>query len=83
MLAQPSFTKRDPGSYVEIGYRIQQIISNPKVQRVQEVTVSRLPSERPEEWRRVLEDIAGTSGIRVEEIDEKAVRIGWRGYCEA
>ncbi|WP_311969322.1 DUF1654 domain-containing protein [Pseudomonas baltica] len=83
MLAQPAFTKKDPGSYAEIGSRLQKIIADPKVQRLQEVTVSRLPDERPEEWRRVLDDISGTHGIRVDETDEAAVKIGWREYCEA
>lgn len=83
MLALLAFTKKDPGGYAEIGSRLQRIIADPKVQRLQEVTVSRLPVERPEEWRRVLEDISGTHGIRVDEINEGAVKIGWREYCEA
>jgi hypothetical protein len=83
MLHQPEFTKSDPGSYEEIGRRIQRMIEDPRVQRLQSVTVYRLPGERYENWRRVLSDISETDGIEISELHDKGVRIGWRKYCEA
>jgi hypothetical protein len=83
MLRQPEFTKSDVGSYADIGHRIQKIISDPKVQRTQMVTVTRLPTDKPDAWRRVLAEISETAGIQVDKLDDQVVRIGWREYCEA
>jgi hypothetical protein len=82
MLHQPEFTKSDPGSYEEIGRRIQRMIADPRVQRLQSVTVYRLPFERDENWRQVLTEISETEGIEVSEQQDQGVRIGWRKYCE-
>lgn len=82
MLQQPAFTKSQPG-YEQIGYRVQRIIADPKVQRIQFVTVGRLPEERIEDWVRLVEEISETAGVRVEHQDEDTIRIGWGGYIEA
>jgi hypothetical protein len=83
MLHQPEFTQAKPRSYEQIGHRVKEIISDPKVQKVQFVTVSRLPNEGASEWRRLMIEIASTQGIRVEKLDKDSFKIGWREYCEA
>lgn len=83
MLHQPDFTQTKPRSYEQIGHRVKEIISDPKVQRVQCVTVCRLPNEGQAEWRQLMNEIASTQGIRVQRLDEDSFKIGWREYCEA
>lgn len=83
MLFQPEFSQTKPRSYEQIGHRVKEIISDPKVQRVQFVTVSRLPNEGQAEWRLLMNEIASTQGIRVQRLDEDSFKIGWREYCEA
>jgi len=82
MLHQPDFTQTKPRTYEQIGHRVQRIIADPKVQRIQTVTVSRLPNEDPGDWRRLLSELAETAGIRVDQVEGGAVRIGWREYCD-
>lgn len=82
MLHQPDFTQAKPRSYEQIGHRVQQIIANPQAQKTQSVTVSRLPSEDPGDWRRLLNELAETAGIRVEPLQGEAVKIGWQEYCD-
>lgn len=83
MLSQPEFSQNKPRSYEQIGHRVKEIISNPKVQKVQSVTVSRLPNEGHADWRRLMNEIANTAGIRVQKLDSDSFLIGWREYCEA
>jgi hypothetical protein len=82
MLQQPEFTQIKPRTYEQIGLRIKQIISDPKIQKVQCVTISKLPNENSADWRRLLNEMAGTAGIRVEELGGECFRVGWREYCE-
>jgi len=83
MLHQPEFTQTKPRSYEQIGHRVKEIISDPNVQKVQFVTVSRLPNEGKSDWWRLMNEIASTQGIRVQRVDEDSFNIGWREYCEA
>lgn len=82
MLHQPDFTQTKPRTYEQIGHRVKQIISDPKVQRLQFVVISRLPNESPADWRRLLIEMASTSGIRVERVEGESFKVGWREYCE-
>jgi hypothetical protein len=83
MLHQPDFTQTKPRTYEQIGHRVQRLIADPRVQRIQSITVSRLPNEDPADWRRVLQELTETAGVRVDEVENGAVKIGWRDYCEA
>lgn len=82
MLAQPDFTQSQKRTYEQIGHRVKEIMSDPKVQRREFVTITRLPNEDPADWRRLLNEMAGTAGIRVERDEDGAYRVGWREYCE-
>ena len=82
MFHQPDFSQTKPRSYEQIGHRVRQIISDPKVQKIQSVTISRLSNEDPADWRKLLNEIAGTAGIRVEEVEAGKFKVGWEEYCE-
>lgn len=83
MLQRPAFTTTIPHTYEQIGHRVQRILADPRVQKTQSVTVTRLPDELPEDWNRLMADIAETSGIRLEDKDDDAVQITWKEYCES
>jgi len=83
VLQRPNFTSTTPHTYEQIGHRVQRILADPKAQKTQSVTIGRLPDERPEDWRRLMGEIAETAGIHLDEMDEGIVRITWTGYCES
>lgn len=72
----------EPSSYEKLGRRIQQIVSDPKVQKYQAVNVSRREEESPEAWDRVLRELDETDGITVERLEPGCVRIGWKRYID-
>lgn len=79
----PYPTTKPRNSYELVGRRLQGLIASPRVQRIQLVEVSRRDDESPEAWRQVLQDIGDTAGIRIEHLEDGAVRIGWREYCDS
>ena len=83
MLLAPAFTTTTPHTYEQIGHRVQRILADPKRQKTQSVTVARLPDELPADWRRLMNEIGDTAGIRIDELDDDAVLITWKEYCEA
>lgn len=82
MLAQPDLIHSQKRTYEQIGHRVKEIMSDPKVQRRQFVTITRLSNEDPADWCRLLNEMASTAGIRVERDEDGAYRVGWREYCE-
>ncbi|UNM22099.1 DUF1654 domain-containing protein [Pseudomonas sp. ArH3a] len=79
----PYSVSKPRNSYELVGRRLQRIIASPRVQRIQLVEVSRREDESPEAWHQVIQDIGDTAGIRVEHLEDGAVRISWREYCDA
>jgi hypothetical protein len=83
-MSRPAFTTSPPpSSYETAGRRLQALIAAPSVQKVQAVTVTRLEHEAPDDWKRLLDEISETAGVKVEALDSGTVRIGWREYCDA
>ena len=83
-MSHPAFsTSQMTSSYQATGRRLQSLIAAPGVQKVQAVTVARLDHESPEDWRRLLDEISETAGVRIEHLEGGAVRIGWREYFDA
>lgn len=83
-MAHPAFTTSKPhSSYEAAGRRLQALISAPGVQKYQAVTVHRLDHESPEDWKRLLDEIGETAGVRVEYLEGGTFRIGWREYCDS
>ena len=83
MIHAPYPTPKPRNSYELVGRRLQGLIASPRVQRIQLVEVSRRDDESPEAWHQVIQDIGDTAGIRVEHLEDGAVRIGWREYCDS
>jgi hypothetical protein len=71
-----------PNSYEQVGRRIQKIVSDPKVQKHQAVSVTRREEETLEAWERVLQELDETDGVTVERMDKDCVRIGWKRYID-
>lgn len=69
-------------AYEHVGRRIQMMVSDPKVQKHQAVSIKRRGDESPEAWERVLQELDETDGITVERLDQDHVRIGWRSYLD-
>lgn len=72
----------NPNSYEQVGRRIQRIVSDPGVQRVQAATVVKRDDESPDAWERVLQELDETDGITVERLGTDSVRIGWQRYVD-
>lgn len=71
-----------PDSYEQVGRRIQRMVSDPGVQKVQAATVVRRDDEAPEAWERVIQELDETDGITVERLDPDCVKIGWKKYID-
>lgn len=69
-------------SYEHVGRRIQKMVSDPKIQKLQAVSITRREDEAPEAWERVLQELDETDGITVERLDQDRVRIGWKSYID-
>lgn len=72
----------NPNSYEQVGRRIQRIVSDPSVQKVQAVTVEKRDDESPEAWERVLREFDETDGVTVVRLSSESVRIGWEKYID-
>lgn len=83
MLSQPDFTRSKPRTYEQIGHRVKEIISDPRVQKNQFAIISRLPDESPTDWRRLLSEMAGTAGIKIQRVEGDGYRVAWQEYCES
>lgn len=70
-------------TYELAGRRLQALIAAPSVQKRMAVTVSRLEHEREEDWQRLIDEISETAGVMVESLDDGAVRIGWKQFCDS
>jgi hypothetical protein len=71
-----------PNSYEQVGRRIQQMVSDPKVQKHQAVNITRREDESPEAWERVIQELDETDGVTVERPEPDSVRIGWKRYID-
>ncbi|BBH46929.1 DUF1654 domain-containing protein [Pseudomonas sp. KU43P] len=77
-----AFSHSPSRSYERLGYRIQQAIASPHVQKRQFVELRPAPGESPADWQRILHDLEDTSGVKVERMDTGAVRIAWCDFSE-
>jgi hypothetical protein len=82
-MPQPAFSQSPARSYERLGYRIQQAISSPHVQKRQFVEVKPSADESPTDWKRLISDLEETSGITIDTLESGVIRIGWRGFTES
>lgn len=71
-----------PTSYEQVGRRIQRLVSDPKVQKRQAVSITRREDETPEAWEQVLQELDETDGITVERLEPGCIRLGWKRYID-
>ncbi|MGF6140472.1 DUF1654 domain-containing protein [Pseudomonas laurylsulfatiphila] len=69
-------------TYEQVGRRIQRMVSDPNVQKVQTITIARRDDESPDAWERVIQEFEETGGITVERLEDDSVRIGWQTYVD-
>lgn len=69
-------------SYEQVGRRIQKLVADPKVQKRQVVTVSRLDDESSEAWNRVLTELEETDGVDVERHEDGSALIAWKQFID-
>lgn len=77
-----AFSQTPGSSFERLGQRVQRLICSPHVQKVQMIDVLPEPSETLGDWNRLIEDLEGTHGVRVERLESGAFRIGWREFIE-
>ncbi|WP_368607544.1 DUF1654 domain-containing protein [Pseudomonas fulva] len=77
-----AFSHSPSRSYERLGYRIQQAIASPHVQKRQFIELTPTPDECSADWARILNDLEETTGIRIERLESGGVRIGWREFTE-
>jgi len=77
-----AFSHSPSRSYERLGYRIQQAIASPHVQKRQFIELTPTSDECSADWARILNDLEETTGIRVERLESGVVRIGWREFTE-
>lgn len=82
MISSNASTALTPNSYEQVGRRIQQMVSDPKVQKHQAVSITKRQDETLEGWEQVLEELDETDGITVERLEPGCVRIGWKRYID-
>lgn len=69
-------------SYERLGYRIQQAVASPHVQKRQFVELTPAPDESAADWARILRELEETTGIQVERLASGVIRIGWHEFSE-
>lgn len=74
-----AFSQSPSRSYERLGYRIQQAIASPHVQKRQFVELRPTSDESSADWARILKDLEETTGVRIDRMETGAIRIGW---CE-
>ena len=77
-----AFSHSPSHSYERLGYRIQQAVASPHVQKRQFVELMPAPDESTADWARILNDLENTTGIRVERLESGLIRIGWREFSD-
>jgi len=82
MMLQLALSHSPSRSYERLGYRIQQAIASPHVQKRQFVELKPAPTESSADWAQILHDLEQTTGIRIERLGSGVIRIGWREYTE-
>ena len=77
-----AFSQSAASSYERLGYRIQQAISSPHVQKRQCVEISPAADESATDWQRLLDDLEATTGVCIEKMDTGLIRITWRDFTD-
>ncbi|MFJ3487759.1 DUF1654 domain-containing protein [Pseudomonas sp. NPDC090202] len=66
-----------PTTYALLGMRIQKVINSPGAQLARSALLERLPTDRPEDWEQLLEEIAENDNVTISPRDDGNVQVFW------
>ncbi|WP_323115398.1 DUF1654 domain-containing protein [Pseudomonas guariconensis] len=78
-----AFSRSPSASYERLGFRVQQAIASPHVQKRQFIEITPAADESPQDWQKLLSDLEATVGVKIERLESGAIRIGWRDYTDS
>ncbi|WP_062382007.1 DUF1654 domain-containing protein [Pseudomonas abietaniphila] len=64
-------------TYGMLGMRVQAIINSPKAQKAKAALLERLPTDRPEDWDQLLDEIAENDNVTIAHRDDGNVQVFW------
>jgi hypothetical protein len=82
MAISSTATPPNPSPYELVGRRIQRTVADPKVQKIQRVTVTRRDDEPIDAWERVIRELEDTDGVTIDRSEDGSVCIGWKQYID-
>lgn len=77
MARQKSQAAKEPSSYELLGARIQRSINSPKAQASKSAVLERSSNDSPEDWDRLLEEIAENDNVTIAHRDDGHVQLFW------
>lgn len=77
MAKKPTKTPAPPSSYELLGLRIQKIISSPKAQKARTAVLEPQEGDRPDDWERLLGEIAENDNVTIAHRDDGGVHVFW------
>ncbi len=64
-------------SYERMALRVQKIINAPPAQRTRSALLFKQPDESPEDWRRLLDEIAENDNVTLAWRDDGGIQLFW------
>lgn len=64
-------------TYGTLGIRVQAVINSPKAQKDKSALLERFPSDRPEDWDQLLEEISENDNVTIAHRDDGNVQVFW------
>lgn len=66
-----------PTTYALLGMRIQSVINSPGAQKSKAAVLERHPSDRPEDWDQLLDEIAENDNVTIAHRDDGRIQLFW------
>jgi len=66
-----------PTSFELLGHRVQRVLSLHPAQKARRAVIHRAHNESPEDWARLLDDIAETENVTVLRQEDGGARVSW------
>jgi hypothetical protein len=64
-------------AYEQLAQRVQKIINGPTAQRARSALLVRQPQESPEDWQRLLDEIAENDNVTLAWRDDGGIQLFW------
>ncbi|MFJ7312548.1 DUF1654 domain-containing protein [Pseudomonas sp. NPDC098747] len=76
-MAKTNSKPTSPNSYELLGLRVQKLITTPVAQKRRSVLVNKMPDECPDDWSRLLDDIAETENVSLSRDENGGALVSW------